>query len=328
MATVSAGARLHVGFGNLSLSHERLYGGIGVGLAEPRTVVEARPADAVTVAGAADAAAVRTFARRAVALLDVPGAAVTVHEEFPRHVGLGSGTQLALSVHAAVARAHDRPVDAREAAPDLGRGGRSGVGVATFEDGGLVVDGGHPTERFTTDRPERGSWTVPPVIARHDLPGDWRFVLAIPDLPRGRHGDDEDRSMRSAVTDADPTVADEVAALLTRRLLPGVAAGDIDAVGNAVEAIGQHNGSWYADEQGGVYRPPVGRLVEALSAAPSVTGAGQSSWGPTTYGLTDADRAEAARRAAEEALADCDVEGTVRVVAPATAGVRVGVDPP
>jgi len=328
MATVSAGARLHVGFGNLSLSHDRLYGGIGVGLAAPRTVVEAEPADAVRVEGAADAEAVRSFAERSVDLLDIPGAAVTVHEQFPRHVGLGSGTQLALSVYAAVARAHDRAVDARAAAPQLGRGGRSGVGVATFEDGGLVVDGGHPTERFTTDRPERGSWTVPPVIARHDLPDDWRFVLAIPDLPRGRHGDDEDRSMRSVVTDADPTVADRVAAVLTRRLLPGVAAGDVDAVGDAVEAIGRHNGSWYADEQGGVYRPPVGRLVEALSAAPSVAGAGQSSWGPTTYGLTDADRAPAARRAAEAALADCGVDGTIRVVAPAATSARFGVDPP
>ena len=328
MATVSAGARLHVGFGNLSLSHDRLYGGIGVGLAAPRTVVEAHPAETVTVTGAADAAAVRTFAERSAALLDLPGAAVTVHEEFPRHVGLGSGTQLALSVYAAVARAHDRAADVRAAAPHLGRGGRSGVGVATFEDGGLVVDGGHPTERFTTDRPERGSWAVPPVIARHDLPADWRFVLAIPDLPRGRHGDDEDGSMRSVVTDADPAVADDVAALLTRRLLPGVAAADVDAVGDAVEAIGRHNGSWYADEQGGVYRPPVGRLVEALSAAPSVVGAGQSSWGPTTYGLTDANRAAAARRAAEAALDDCGVDGAVQVVAPAMSGARFGVDPP
>jgi beta-ribofuranosylaminobenzene 5'-phosphate synthase len=108
MATVSAGARLHVGFGNLSLSHDRLYGGIGVGLAEPRTVVEATTADEVTVAGAAEPDAVATFAERAVDLLEVPGAAVTVHEQFPRHVGLGSGTQLALSVYAAVARAHGR----------------------------------------------------------------------------------------------------------------------------------------------------------------------------------------------------------------------------
>ncbi len=323
MATVSAGARIHVGFGNLSLAHDRLYGGIGVALDAPRTVVEATPAETVAVDGAADSAAVRRFAERSVDALSVSGARVTVREEFPRHVGLGSGTQLALSVFAAVAAAGDAAADVRTAAPALGRGGRSGVGVAAFESGGLIVDGGHPTELFTTTAPERGEWTVPPVIARHSLPDDWRFVLVVPDGQRGRHGSDEERSMRSVVTDADPTVADAIAATVTRQLLPGAASGDLDAVGAAVEAIGRQNGSWYADEQGGVYRPPVGRLIETLSDAPAVLGAGQSSWGPTAYGLTDADRAEAARAAGRRALDAADLDGDVTVVAPADRGARI-----
>jgi len=50
MARVSAGARLHFGFCNLSLSHERLYGALGLGLAEPRVVVDAEPDSEITVA--------------------------------------------------------------------------------------------------------------------------------------------------------------------------------------------------------------------------------------------------------------------------------------
>jgi beta-ribofuranosylaminobenzene 5'-phosphate synthase len=323
MATVSAAARLHVGFENLSLAHDRLYGGIGIGLETPRTVVSASPADSVRVEGATDRTAVEQFVRRSVRRLSVSGAHVTVDEEFPRHVGLGSGTQLALSVYAAVARAYGKTPDVRAAAPELGRGGRSGVGVAAFERGGLIVDGGHPTELFTTAPPERGEWTVSPVIARHHLPDDWQFVLVIPNGDRGRHGADEEQSMRSVVTDADPQVADEIAALVVRRLLPGAANGDADAVGDAIEAIGRRNGSWYADEQGGVYRPPVGRLVETLSEAPSVFGAGQSSWGPTTYGLTDAARADRAREAGERALSAADADGEVRIVSPADDGARI-----
>lgn len=45
--TVSAGARLHVGFQNLSLARQRLYGGVGIGLAEPRVTVTASPAETV-----------------------------------------------------------------------------------------------------------------------------------------------------------------------------------------------------------------------------------------------------------------------------------------
>ena len=46
---VSAGARIHFGFLNLSLAHDRLYGSVGVSVDEPRTVVVAEPgvADAV-----------------------------------------------------------------------------------------------------------------------------------------------------------------------------------------------------------------------------------------------------------------------------------------
>ena len=197
MPTVTTAARLHFGFQNLSLAHARLYGGVGLALDEPQLVVEAKRADAVEC----DDPAVEGYLRRVVDTLDVPGASVTVHERFPRHVGLGSGTQLALAALIAVVRAYDRTADARTVAPQLGRGGRSGVGVATFERGGFVVDGGHPTERFTAEPPADGDWDVPPVIASHDVPTEWRFLLVVPDTDPGRSGGDEDRSMRTAIPD-------------------------------------------------------------------------------------------------------------------------------
>ena len=307
MATVETAARLHFGFQNLSLAHERLYGSLGVALAEPRLTVEATPADEVT----ADDGAAREYARRATEVLGVPGATVSVRERLPRHVGLGSGTQLALAVYAAVARAHDVGFDVRTAAPALGRGGRSGVGIAGFERGGFVVDAGHPTGRFTTDRPADGEWDVPAVVSRHVLPDDWRFVLAVPDADPGRSGDEEESSMRSVIERADPGIADQISGVVSRRLLPAAAEGRRSAFGDAVAEIGRLNGAWYADAQGGVYRPPVGTVVEELSDCPAVAGAGQSSWGPTVYGVTDAEGADAAREAARDALAAAGVDGDV-----------------
>jgi beta-ribofuranosylaminobenzene 5'-phosphate synthase len=307
---VSTGARLHFGFLNLSLAHQRLYGGLGVGLDEPRTVVAAEPATEVDCPDA-DA---RAYVERTVEALDVPGAAVAVESALPRHAGLGSGTQLALAVLEAVARAHDRTVSVRELAPRLGRGGRSGIGVAAFEDGGVLVDGGHPTARFTTDRPADGDWTVPPVAVRHAVPDDWRFVVVVPDADPGRSGEEEDESMRSVVERADPGVADRISGVLSRRLLPAVADGSAARFGEAVSEIGRLNGAWYADEQGGVYRPPVGELVASLEDDPACYGAGQSSWGPAVYAVTDADHADAARAAGRAALDAADVAGEVRLV--------------
>jgi beta-ribofuranosylaminobenzene 5'-phosphate synthase len=319
MATVSTGARLHFGFQNLALAHERLYGGVGLALSEPRLILDAERADGV----ACDDPAAEPYVQRAVETLDVEGAAVTVRERYPRHVGLGSGTQLALAAAVAVGRVYGQSVDVRAIAPDLGRGGRSGVGVATFERGGFVADGGHPTERFTTRPPAAGDWTVPPVIARHDLPTDWRFVLVVPDVDPGQSGTDEDRSMRQTVERADPGIADDIATLLTRQLLPAVATGDRRRFGQAAARLGRLNGAWYADEQGGVYRPPAGQLVERLVEAPAITGAGQSSWGPTVWGLTDEQRAGEARDVATAALETVGVDGDVRVVAPRNGGAHV-----
>jgi len=316
---VTTGARLHVGFCNLSLAHERLYGGLGVTVEEPRAVVRAAAADAVDC----DHPTVREYAAAACDLLGVDGAGVVVERSLDRHVGLGSGTQLALATLAAVAAAHDREPEVRERAPALGRGGRSGVGVAAFEGGGTVLDAGHPTSRFTAEQPPAGDWEVPPVVARHDTPEHWRFLVVRPDAEPGRHGDAEESAIRRAVRGADPEPADRIAGVVVRQVLPALVDGDHERFGAAVEEMGRLNGTWYADEQGGVYRPPAGEVVEALASEPAVAGAGQSSWGPTVYGVTDADRAEAARAAGERALAAADADGEVLVVEGRNRGATV-----
>lgn len=318
-ARVTVGGRLHFGFLNLSLARSRLYGGIGVALAEPRVSVVARRADSVS-AGSPD---VHTYAERAVELLSVPGVDVEVVESLPPHEGLGSGTQLALSVLAATASAYEKPVKPREQAPELGRGGRSGVGVAAFEHGGFVVDAGHPTDQFTTSRPPDGDWRVPPVMSRLAIPTSWRFVLVRPDVASGRHGEDEEASIRTVVERADQETAEAVADVVTGRLMPAAAAGNLQTFGSAAASLNRLNGSWYADEQGGVYRPPIGEIVDALTDDPAVCGAGQSSWGPTVFGVTDVDRAESAREAAWAALKAAGVDGSVRVVAPNNDGATI-----
>jgi len=315
---VRTGARVHFGFGNLSLAHRRLYGGIGAGLAEPGVSLEVAPAEDV------DAPDVfREHAERSVARLGVDGVRVAVATRLPEHVGLGSGTQHALAVHAGVAAAHGIDPDPRAAAPTLGRGSRSGVGVATFEDGGIVVDAGHPSSRFTADPRPDGSWSVPHPVARHRPPEEWRVLLVTPAVEPGRAGSEEDTAVRSVVENADPGIADRIAGVVTRELLPAVVEGDLSTFGESIETVSRLNGAWFADQQGGVYRPAVAPVVESLSSATPVEGAGQSSWGPTVFGITAVQRADRAREAGRRALDRADVDGTVRLVPFARDGARV-----
>lgn len=319
MVRVETAGRLHFGFGNLSLAHDRLYGALGVALDEPALVVDAETADDLVCSHAG----ARAYARKACDVFDVPGAHVEVVSDLPNHVGLGSGTQLALAVLVAVARAYDTAPAARDHAPDLGRGGRSGIGVAAFEKGGFVLDAGHPATLFTSEAPPVGAWTVPEVAAHHHIPDDWRFLLVVPDADPGENGEAEDAAMRRVVTEADPDLADRVAGIVARQVLPAVADGSAERFGEAVEEVGRLNGTWYAGEQGGTYRPPVGALVQSLSMCPEVYGAGQSSWGPAVYGVTDADHATAAQQAGRRALAKAGVDGDVYVVRGRNRGAHV-----
>jgi beta-ribofuranosylaminobenzene 5'-phosphate synthase len=319
MITVRTGARLHLGFQNLALAHERLYGGVGLAIDEPGIELEVSPATDIVC----EDPAVRPYVADAVEALGVPGAAVRVQRRYERHVGLGSGTQLALGSLAGIGRLYDRPIDVRTLAPALGRGGRSGVGVAIVERGGFVVDAGHPTERFTTTPPPNGEWTVPPPIVARPLPADWRFITVIPEAETGPSGPPEDERMRAVVERADAGIADEIATVLSRRLLPAVAECDHAAFGVAAARLSRLNGAWYADEQGGVYRPPAGQIVGVLDDVPGIHGAGQSSWGPMAYGVTHAERVEETLAATREGLEELALGTTVRAAAPRNRGVAI-----
>ena len=278
--TVETPARLHFGFLDLSGETGRLFCGVGIGIDRPRAVVEAEKTDGVeTDAGGY----FEELVREAVDVLGVGGARLSVKDSVPRHVGLGSGTQHASAVLEAVAGANGVEAKRRHVR-EMGRGVRSGVGRAVFEGGGFVVDAGHPVDA------DRGERRIPSVAVRHDLPSDWRFVVAVPD-GAGAHGEAEERSMRRVVGD-EAGIGDAVRREFVGRVLPGAAEGDIDAFGAGVAEVDRLNGERYADEQDGVYHRKSEPLVERLSDRDDVAGAGQSSWGPSVYAVTTAEDAE------------------------------------
>ncbi len=82
---------------------------------------------------------------------------------------------------------HGAPFSPAAFADALDRGNRSGVGLAAFVTGGLIVDGG----RDDGDAP-------PPVIARLPFPEAWRVVLILDSGRTGVHGAEERRAFRNS----------------------------------------------------------------------------------------------------------------------------------
>jgi beta-ribofuranosylaminobenzene 5'-phosphate synthase len=301
---VEAPARLHLGMLAVAGDGARRFGGLGVSIRRPAVVLEARPADDLSAEGA-DADRALTFARRCHDALGLAGGAhLRVVEAIPAHVGLGSGTKLALAVAQALATLHGRTVDAPELARAAGRAARSAVGMWTFALGGLVVEGG---VRHGVERPA-------PLLARHAMPEEWRIVLVVPDAEPGLSGVGEVEAFRRLVPSAERSAA--IAQLVLTSLLPALVEHDLDEFGAALTQVQQLVGDSFAAVQGGRFHPRAGALVEALLRG-GAAGAGQSSWGPAVYGIVGSEAAgrELARR--------MEGEGRVELVRFDDRGARV-----
>jgi beta-ribofuranosylaminobenzene 5'-phosphate synthase len=305
---VEAPARLHMCMLDVAGGGARRFGGLGVALSRPAAVVEASPSDDVTAEGP-DAERALAVARRCREVLGLAGGArVRVLEAIPGHVGLGSGTKLALAVTAAIAALAGETPEPRAIARAAGRGARSAVGLWTFVLGGLVVEGG---VRPGIDQPA-------PLLARHAMPDEWRCVLAIPHAEPGLSGRAEEEAFTQLRPDSDRAAL--IAQLVLTSLLPGLAEGDLTEFGAALTRVQRLVGESFASAQGGVFHPRSGPLVDALLRL-GAAGAGQSSWGPAVYGVVGGEQEglELARRVDTELAGG----GRVELVSFDNRGARV-----
>lgn len=297
---VDTPSRIHLSLIDMHGGSGRVDGGIGITLDEPGILLEAALAPEFSVAGCDPAMQerVRQVAIDVLQKLGLGGSvAITVRKQFPAHVGLGSGSQLALAVAKAIAELHDRHLTARELARLTGRGGTSGVGTAAFEMGGFIVDGGH---RFgaggekTDFRPSSASRGVspPPVIARHDFPDDWKVLLAIPSVPAGASGGHEADIFRTSC----PVPLEDVRALtheVMMRMLPGLVEHDMDLFGSSVNHI---QGLGFKKVELRLQPQAVTGLLPVLREA-GAAGSGMSSFGPAVYAIGDTDMTSVERAA-------------------------------
>jgi beta-RFAP synthase len=309
---VEAPARLHFGVLDLRGDLGRRFGGIGAAVPSPSVLLEAAPADSLSVDGPpADAARALEWGRRFLAHHHHKGGArICLHRTIPAHAGLGSGTQLALAVARALAELYGLPTDVTGLARAVDRGMRSAVGMWTFAHGGFVLEGGR--------RP--GEVGVAPLLARLPMPPAWRCVIVVPQGNPGLTGDEEAAAF-ARLPPPDVHTVERVAHLVLMQLLPALAEADLPRFGAALTEVQEITGGWFAEAQGGVFAPGASaELVRAL-AKWGACGVGQSSWGPAVYGIVaDAGLATTLVARARQAIGE---RGTVYDGGFSAAGVRV-----
>ncbi len=278
--SVAASARLHLGFLDMNGGLGRKFGGVGMALDAPATRLTLTRADKNCVEGPESARGAALLARAQAALGVAGRHRLTIEEAIPAHAGLGSGTQLALAVSAALRRLEDLPHDPTADAALMARGARSGLGAGLFQHGGIVVDGGRGPNTST-----------PPVVARAEFPDAWRVLLICDPDAVGLHGADE-REAFAELPPFDAATSGEVCRLVLMQILPALAEKELAPFGAAVTRIQELVGDHFAPAQGG--RRFTSGKVEATVArllADGATGGGQTSWGPTGFVFVDSDAA-------------------------------------
>jgi len=269
-ARVTTTARLHFGFLDPSGRGTRPFGSFGLSLDQPKTRLILTPARTFQVSGPERERAERYL--KSIARSCGIEAAYKLHieEAIPPHAGLGSGTQLALAVGSAFAALEGLSLDPQEIAARLGRGLRSGIGIATFAQGGAVLDGG-PREDG-----------LPQLISRLPFPAEWRALLIFDATSSGLAGASETTAFNS-LPDFPESKTDELYRRIMQGALPALAEADFKTFCEHVGYLQACMGAYFAPLQGGLYASQrVGEVLEWLRSE-GVIGLGQSSWGPTGF---------------------------------------------
>jgi beta-ribofuranosylaminobenzene 5'-phosphate synthase len=285
---------------------------------------------------------------------DGAGGAIGVRieiESAPReHVGLGTGTQLGLAVAAGIkAIFGDFGRLPLELARLAGRAERSSIGTHGFAAGGLLVEAGKfvrdvaglQTEPHSTTEglpsapgdlrsaPCHGRETMTqhefsPLIARIELPADWRFLLLIPKTAKGLFGHEE-REAFARIPPVPLSVTDTLSREVLMNLLPAAIEADFTEFGRSLYRYGHIAGECFASQQHGAFLDR--RTAELVDAIRSLggEGVGQSSWGPTVFAAVagqDAGHELAARLNSAHDLSDYDM----LVARPNNSGAQIETD--
>jgi beta-ribofuranosylaminobenzene 5'-phosphate synthase len=309
-------SRLHLTLIDLNGLHGRIDGGVGITIEKPGLHIEAEPINegiesifsksSQNVHGLVDDYKIKIekSAVKVMNALNISGGfKFTIDSSFPPHSGLGSGTQLSLAVAKLVSLLNNYEINTSDLAKIVGRGGTSGIGVESFENGGFIIDGGHKTIEKSGFLPSSASnASPPPIIARYNFPDDWKIILTIPNVERGVSGAKEIDAFKNYCP-IPLLEVEKLSHLLLMKLMPAVVEADLDSFGSAINSI-QDLG--FKKVENKLQNSHIKRIMGELRSS-GAAGVGMSSFGPTIYAVTDTNENDIVN-AAEDALKEVNGE--------------------
>ncbi len=289
--TIKTTARLHMGFYDLSNSAGISYGGLGLSINAPCTQIQINKYHKREIIDNSHA----NLAEKTDNLINAwntnfcvnsqnqqsqntvnitQNIKVIISQAIPCHVGLGSGTQLALAIGQGLNLLLDKNLSLAQIAQSASRGKRSGIGIGAFVQGGFLVDAGKAISN------QANAERVPEIHSRLNFPNDWRILLIKDAAHIGVHGTLERQAFQQL-----PAVKHSLKFMVMNKLLPALQSSDLQTFGNCMQELQMYNGDFFAPFQGGRFASQDVAIVLAWLQQNGAPCVGQSSWGPTGFAI-------------------------------------------
>ncbi len=265
-------SRLHFGIIDLSREFKREYGALGVTLKRGYEIRIEESESGIQIEGnERERTIIKDVYQKLKKEYDLlPGYEITIDERLPNHVGLGSTTQLTLGTSLGLLKLAQKNVTTLKMAKMLGRGRYSAIGTHGFEKGGFILEGGKAEKN-----------EISPLTKRVTIPDDWRFLIVCPKKSKG-YDEKEERPIMEELK-IDKKYPEKICHNILMGILPALKEKDIKSFGEHLTEIQRLVGSSFSDYQEGIYHPDIEDIVDLMQE--HTYGGGQSSWGPTAYGI-------------------------------------------
>ena len=267
---VITSARLHMGFFDLSGSETRTYGSLGMSIDAPCTRVSLAKSDKTLIEAKSSENLAKIVENVVNAFSIKQNFSLIIHESIPAHAGFGSGTQLALAIGAGLNQLFNLNLSIAQIAKQAKRGKRSGIGIAAFEQGGVLLDSGKINDE------------LPHIALRHSFPDAWRILLVSDSSNNGVHGDAELQAFQLL-----KPAQNSLQEMMFNHMMPALQRGDLLAFGAFMQDLQAYNGAYFAPVQGGHYASKDVAQVLAWLQQNGAACVGQSSWGPTGFAILE-----------------------------------------
>ncbi len=291
---IETSARLHLSLIDLNGSEGRLDGGIGITLEQPSLSIDFKESKEDTKVLFQDSSNLKNKEVYESKIMEAThkmnnylntdtNYVYKINNIYPIHHGLGLGTQLALSVAKLISTHHHKNLSTLELAKIIQRGGTSGVGVYSFDQGGIIIDGGHKKSLKKDFLPSSASHVAPPpLLARYEFPEEWNILLITPNTNEGASGKNEINIFQqySPISIED---VQKISYLTLMKLMPSVLEKDIYNFGDAVNKI-QSLG--FKKIERNLQNSQINDIINSMHQL-NISAVGMSSFGPTCFGITD-----------------------------------------